>query len=193
MNLNNLVDLSSRFVTTLFADELSEQLCFHSAFHTGNVVIAAREIGLQAGISPEELDLVAIAAWFHDTGYTKTYVGHELLSATIARDFLVENGLDAERIEKVTSCILATIFPQQPKTKVEMVLCDADFYHLSRADYAKFEKSLRKEWETCLNLYYTNEQWNELNLEMLTTHEYFTAYGRTVLQEGKAKNIAKLK
>lgn len=76
---------------------------------------------------------------------------------------------------------------------MEVVLCDADFYHLSRAHYTKFEKSLRKERETCLNLYYTNEPWNALNLEMLTTHEYFTTYGKTVLQDGKAKNIAKLK
>jgi hypothetical protein len=74
-----------------------------------------------------------------------------------------------------------------------MVLCDADFYHFSRPDYSKFEKSLRKEWETCLNLFYTDEQWNALNLEMLTTHEYFTAYGRTVLQQRKQENINKLK
>ena len=180
-------------MTNLFSDRLSPQLCFHNAYHTGNVVIDAQEIGLNAGISSDELDLVSIAAWFHDTGYTKGYVGHEQLSVAIARDFLMEHGLDANQIEKVTSCILATTFPQRPKNTFEMVLCDADFYHFSRLDYPKFEKSLRKEWATCLNLHYTDEQWNSLNLEMLTSHKYFTNFGKTVLQERKQKNIDWLK
>lgn len=64
MDLKSLVELSSKFVAALFADELSLQLSFHSAYHTGNVVIAAKEIGIKVGLSPEELDLVAIAAWF---------------------------------------------------------------------------------------------------------------------------------
>ncbi|TKB98455.1 HD domain-containing protein [Pedobacter cryotolerans] len=193
MELKFLVELSSKFVTTLFADELSLQLSFHSAHHTGNVVIAAQEIGVKVGLSPEELDLVTIAAWFHDTGYTKGYAGHEQLSVNIARDFLADNGLDALYIEQVTSCILATTYPQSPKNILEMVLCDADFYHFSRANYPTFEASLRREWETCLNIHYTTEQWNALNLAMLTNHEYFTVYGKTVLQARKQKNIDNLK
>lgn len=193
MDLKFLVELSSKFVTTLFVDELNLQLSFHSAYHTGNVVIAAQEIGIKVGLSPEELDLVTIAAWFHDTGYTKGYVGHEQLSVNIARDFLADNGLDAQRIEKITSCILATRFPQSPNNTLEMVLCDADFYHFSRTNYPRFEASLRKEWTTCLNLHYTDEQWNALNLQMLINHGYFTTYGKTVLQERKQKNIDNLK
>ena len=193
MDLKYLVELSSKFVTALFADELSLQLSFHSAYHTGNVVIAAKEIGVNIGLSPEELDLVTIAAWFHDTGYTKRYAGHEQLSVNIAMDFLADSGLDAQYIEKITSCILATTFPQSPKNVMEMVLCDADFYHFSRANYPKFEASLRREWEICLNVHYTDEQWNALNLDMLTNHEYFTGYGKTVLQSRKRFNIDRLK
>lgn len=193
MEINHIVNLTSRYVTNLFATELSTQLSFHSAQHTQNVVIASQEIGIKAGLTNEELDLVAIAAWFHDTGYTKGYAGHEQLSVAIASDFLTENGLGAQQIECITSCILATRFPQVPKNKLEMVLCDADFYHFSRNDYAEFEALLRKEWEICLNLCYTDAQWNALNYEMLNTHTYFTTYGQTVLQESKQKNIARLK
>lgn len=193
MDLKSLVELSSKFVNSLFADELSLQLSFHSTYHTQNVVIAAQEIGVNVGLSPEELDLVAIAAWFHDTGYTKGYIGHEQTSVNIARDFLTDSGLDALRIDRITSGILATIFPQHPNNKLEMVLCDADLYHFSKTNYPKLEVSLRREWEICLNLYYTDEQWNSLNLDMLTTHEYFTVYGKTILQQSKQKNIDQLK
>ncbi len=193
MDFNPLVDLSREFVTTLFSNELSLQLSFHSADHTANVVIAAQEIGIQAGLSPEDLDLVSIAAWFHDTGYTKGYLGHEQLSVNIARDFLANNSLDTLHIGQITSCILSTLFPQRPKNTLEMVLCDADFYHFSRTNYQTFETLLRKEWKICLNRNYTDEQWNALNLEMLTNHEYFTDYGKTVLQTRKQKNIDNLK
>jgi len=64
-------------------------------------------------------------------------------------------------------------------------LCDADFYHFSRANYPAFEASLRREWKICLNVHYTDEQWNALNLDMLTNHEYFTGYGKTILQQRK--------
>lgn len=193
MDLKPFVELSSKFVTALFAEELSVQLSFHSAHHTGNVVRAVEEIGLNVALSPDDLDLVTIAAWFHDTGYTRGYAGHEQLSVIIARDFLVGMRLDGQRIDRIASCILATTFPQSPKNALEMVLCDADFYHFSRADYPKFEASLRREWETCLNMHYTDDKWNALNLQMLTNHEYFTGYGKTVLQEKKQKNIETLK
>jgi uncharacterized protein len=146
MDLKLLVEHASKFVTALFADELNLQLSFHSATHTGNVVIATQEIGLNAELSPEELDLITIAAWFHDAGYTKGYAGHEQLSVNIASDFLAHNGLDMLRIGKITSCIFATMFPQNPKNTLEMVLCDADFYHFSRANYPEFEALLRREW-----------------------------------------------
>lgn len=193
MDLKLLVELSSRFVTKLFAEELSLQLRFHSTYHTSNVVLAAQEIGIREGLTTEEINLVAIAAWFHDTGYTKAYIGHEQLSASIARDFLTDHGLDADRIENITSCILATLFPQSPNNKLQMVLCDADFYHFSKVDYPKFESCLRREWEICLNMHYADEQWDALNLEMLTNHEYFTGYGKTILQSRKQLNIDRLK
>jgi predicted metal-dependent HD superfamily phosphohydrolase len=126
-------------------------------------------------------------------GVATGIAGHEQLSVNISRDFLADNGLDPLYIEQITSCILATMFPQSPKNILEMVLCDADFYHFSRANYPTFEASLRREWETCLNIHYTTEQWNALNLAMLTNHEYFTGYGKIVLQTGKQKNIDILK
>jgi len=54
------------------------------------VVLAAQEIGIKVGLSTEELNLLAITAWFHDTGYTRGYVGHEhKLSQMILLRFLI--------------------------------------------------------------------------------------------------------
>lgn len=92
----------------------------------------------------------------------------------------------------VSSCILATRFPQQPKNKPEEILCDADFYHFSRTDYTAHEQQLRKEWEIHLHLKYTDDEWDKLNYEMLKDHKYFTTYGQTVLQERKKENLKKL-
>lgn len=73
-----------------------------------------------------------------------------------------------------------------------MVICDADFYHFSLNDYQDYADRLKGEWEENLGLVYTDLAWDTLNLEMLSRHEYFTAYGKKILQEKKMLNIKKL-
>ncbi|GAA3965372.1 hypothetical protein GCM10022246_18050 [Pedobacter ginsengiterrae] len=60
-------------------------------------------------------------------------------------------------------------------------------------EYQDFAERLIAEWKSCLNLDYSQKQWDVLNLEMLLSHEYFATYGRTALQKKKAVNIEKLR
>ncbi|TCC89205.1 HD domain-containing protein [Pedobacter frigiditerrae] len=192
MNRIGLIEVVSQFVGRLLKDELDSKLYFHSQNHTLNVVNAVIEIAERTNLSAEELLIVEVAAWFHDVGYTTQYKGHEKISIKIAKQFLKELKMDRAFVNKVVSCISATTYPQSPKNKIEMVICDADFYHLSREDYNEFENALRLEWEKLLNVVYQDKEWNLMNLEMLTSHEYFTIYGKEKLQPLKDKNIQKL-
>ena len=180
------------FTIDFLERKLPADLYFHCFSHTLEVVEAALEIGTQSGLTPEEIDTVCIAAWFHDVGYCHTYRNHEAESAVIARYFLHKTGLAADKINCIISCITATTYPQQPVSLLEQVICDADFYHFSRNDYRAHEQALRKEWELHLNLFYTDREWNTINLKMLSCHHYFTDYGQKVLQLRKEENIKKL-
>ncbi len=73
------------------------------------------------------------------------------------------------------------------------VLCDADLYHLATDQCAPQADKLRAEWKKVKNKSLTEEEWLNQNLSFLENHRYHTAYGQTILQEGKRKNIKKLR
>jgi len=180
------------FVEERLKNRLSQKMYFHNLEHTLLVVEGVKLIGGNMGLSAEDHLVVILAAYLHDLGYTEKYIGHEEASADIAAVFLLGNGFEPDRVELVRECIMATRFPQFPKNELQMVICDADFYHFSLNDYQRYANKLKAEWEENLGLVYTEMAWDALNLEMLTRHEYFTAYGKKTLQEKKLLNIQKL-
>jgi predicted metal-dependent HD superfamily phosphohydrolase len=192
MEFKDLVIAVSQFVTKLLKEKLSSQLYFHNELHTSYIVTAAQEIGSQSGLTAQEMEIVILAAWFHDTGYTEAYKDHELISIEIATQFLADLGMANEKIADIRSCILATRYPQKPVNLMEMVICDADFYHFSSDRYTDFAVALKKEWEEIIGLTYTQNQWDSINLEMLQFHHYFTPYAHLNLQPKKEENIKKL-
>ena len=174
--------------------KLPETFTYHNLEHTSGVAEAAEEIGKQSSLSNDELENVIVAAWLHDTGYEKDRDNHEERSAKTAVALLQTWGASAEKIKKVENLIAATRMPQSPKNLPEQVLCDADMYHLSCKDMLECGDQIRAEIETFKNIKFeTDKEWGEYNLKFLKKHNYFTLYGRQVLEERKKKNIKKLK
>jgi uncharacterized protein len=184
-----LVSDAENYVRELLSTQLSPDMHFHNLRHTERVVNAAKEIAQNSGLSKKETTIVEVAAWFHDTGYCYAYAGHEDNSIAIAATFLKQQGADEKFIAKISGCILATQMPQSPKNLTEEVLCDADLSHLSRADYPERAALLRMEWAAMLKKDYTDRDWWQSNISLLTRHTYFTQYGKTVLQQNKLNNI----
>lgn len=189
MPMDNLIEAVSNYVTLFLTENLSESLHFHTIEHTYEVVEASIEIGAQNDLSQEDLLILQVAAWFHDCGYANVYVGHEEESKKIAEKFLSNFGCEKDRITCVLNCIEATKFPQKPSSLLEKVLCDADLYHLTRTNYQKYEKGLRKEFEIYLGLQYSDEEWLLKNCQFLNDHQYCTGYGQQVLAKFKEVNI----
>jgi hypothetical protein len=61
--------------------------------------------------------------------------------------------------------------------------------HFALENYRDFANDLRREWEVQLDKHYSDEEWRSLNLRILQQHQYFTEYGKTILQNTKQKNI----
>ena len=191
--MQSLISEVSTYVLGLLTDKLPDTLTFHNLAHTLDVVEGVHEICTHTGVPAEQSETVEIAAWFHDTGYIKKYIGHEEESIIIAKQFLTTRGVSLNRVEEIVSCINATKYPQKPQTFLEKIICDADFYHFTLPDYRSKSDSLRIEWELNLSKIYTDTAWNKENCSMLTAHKYFTAYGRSTLQELKMFNLNKIK
>ncbi|MGB3466420.1 MAG: HD domain-containing protein, partial [Cyclobacteriaceae bacterium] len=105
----NLLVQVEEFVKETLQRELPKGVVYHDLHHTEQVVEAAREIGQHSGLSDAELEIVILAAWFHDLGFKdKTGVNHEEASASLAADFLRGKNYDEAKIKQVESCIMAT-------------------------------------------------------------------------------------
>lgn len=188
----NIIDKARDYVLQLLLSKLPNDMSFHNAMHTQDVVKAAIEIATESCFSSTQSEIVTLAAWFHDCGYTTAYTNHEASSKTIAADFLNRNNYPKEKTEQVLACIEATRFPQNPKSPEEEVLADADLYHFTKTDYPKYERRLRMEFKTYLGKTYTDLEWAEENYALLKSHSYFTDYGKNVLQKFKEVNIKRL-
>lgn len=187
--ITDLLNQVQDYVIGMLTKELPVNLTFHNLAHTRQVVVAATEIGVQSGLPREEMLIVQTAAWFHDCGYTKVYIGHEGESVKMAIGFLEEQACKKEFIEAVCKCIAATQFPNHPESLMEEVLCDADFYHLTRPNYPEYERAIRNEFKIFLGLSYSDEEWRASNCITLMNHHYFTEYGRAVLRKFKDLNL----
>jgi predicted metal-dependent HD superfamily phosphohydrolase len=191
--MNNLIEAVSNYVKIFLEENLSDQIKFHTIEHTKMVVEAVKEIGTYEHLSETEMETVIISAWFHDCGYAKTYIRHEDESKKIAKNFLENLGCELNFIDTVLNCIDATKYPQNPLCLVEKVLCDADMYHLTSPNYAKYEKTLRQEFEKYLGLIYTDEEWEIKNCNFFREHIYHTEYGQKILSRFKEVNLQIMK
>ncbi|KKM62369.1 hypothetical protein LCGC14_1522350 [marine sediment metagenome] len=110
-------------------------------------------IGNAENLSKEEMEVLLIAAWFHDTGFAHTKEDHEEGSVLIATGFLQLENTNNEFISEVSSYILATKFGASPKTKTHHIIRDADMFPLSKDDYDDFAIKLRTETFSLLMIF----------------------------------------
>jgi len=194
MDFQKTLEKAKQFVLARYAKDQDPSLLYHNSKHTLDVVKHTTKIATHYQLSDEDFFIVVTAAWFHDSGYTALNKdGHENRSAGIASDFLKQEEVSDSIIEKVKACILSTKMPQNPNSQLEQILCDADLYHLGTDEFSDYSKLLRKEIEITENRQIDKHQWREKNIELLSTHQYFTDYARLLLNDQQAKNLEKLK
>lgn len=155
--------------------DLPPNLYYHGVHHTLDVIKAAERISRGEGVDKAEKMLIKVAALFHDTGYLVRYNDNEEEGAVLAREILPEYGFNPKQIRKIVGMIEATKVPQQPKTILEEVLCDADLDYLGRSKEEFLEISGSLEKELLENGVLTPDQnWDKIQEKFLTEHRYFT-------------------
>ncbi|MEO8210358.1 MAG: Pycsar system effector family protein [bacterium] len=191
-NNKNITEEASDYVFELMKTKLPGVYVYHNYKHTEDVIVAIKKIGNKTGISDEDLEIVTLAGWFHDVGFTERSENHEDVSNEIARNFLNERNYKEQNIEKVIACINSTRYPQSPKNLLEEIVCDADLFHLGTKDYNDKSDLLRVEWEKTNNKQYSELEWLKINIDFLTTHRYFTKYAKKSLDDDKAETLIRL-
>ncbi len=185
-----IVQESETFIRDLFEKEIQENLKYHDIIHTEYVAGMADRIGKNSGLNQEELQIVIVAAWFHDSGFVSRSDGHEEESQNIARKFLSSKEMPEEFIDKVLICIEATKMPQNPGDNLlAQVVCDADMAYLSEDFYMGRTALLRKEWNHESETKISKKSYYQETVDLFKNHKYHTDYGGKELSSGKAKNF----
>ena len=89
----------------ILRNNISPKLVYHTIDHTRAVVKAFIEIGNATSLSEKELELGTVAAWFHDTGYTKTTTFHEQKSIEIFNEKVSDEDFSPEVISTIHELI----------------------------------------------------------------------------------------
>lgn len=171
--LGDVVSKSEQFVRFLFEKSLDKRLHYHNLNHTIQVVKQTARLAQLEKLPTEDTQLLLIAAWFHDSGYTTTYVDHEKESARIATEFLTPL-LAPDQITKIINGILSTQKGVIPVDVFQCILHDADYYHFFEHDYFSLIDNLRLEIAEVLLKTFTHHQWYTFNTRFLQQHTFYT-------------------
>jgi HD superfamily phosphodiesterase len=143
--MTDLISKTETFVLHLFKDKLSNKYVYHNFNHTKRVVDSAKIIADAQGLSEEQITILLLAAWLHDTGYTVSESQHERESKRIAREFLEEQKVAEDTISAVETTIDATEMNAQPQSEVDKILRDADSSHFAKENFKEISELLRQE------------------------------------------------
>jgi predicted metal-dependent HD superfamily phosphohydrolase len=180
--------IATEFITA----KVPEKYAYHDIHHTRNVVQVSLHIAETLQLSDPQIDLLGVAAWFHDMGYDGGASGHEERGCTYATEFLKQKKATNADIELVCGCIRATKMPQKPNNLFEQIICDADLSHLGEKTYWKRSASLREELRLCQDKNMTESEWVDFELNFILNHNYHTAIAKELFEDRKMKHISKL-
>lgn len=179
-------------VLDLMEERLPRNLYYHNIKHTIDVITEVELIGWAEGLSDEEVLLLKVAALFHDAGHTVDYQNHEYHSVLLAEEILPQFNYSEEQIATVKRLILATRFPHNPQDLMEKVMCDSDLDYLGRSDFIPVSNNLYLELKERSLIGSWNE-WNNLQLEFINRHHYFTNTAQKLRQVNKQLQIERIR
>ncbi len=107
MCVPSLLEKTFEYVSSVLSDEPSS----HEIYHIKRVEALCVEICNMERVSGRkdiDPEILRLAALLHDVGVVKEHReggDHSIYGAQMATDFLLSQGLEADRVEKIASCI----------------------------------------------------------------------------------------
>jgi predicted metal-dependent HD superfamily phosphohydrolase len=182
---------AEKFILEKLDKKLPKDLFYHGLHHTRDVYAAALLIADSEGISEDNISLLKIAVIFHDAGFLSHYKNHEESGCELVRKTLPDFGFDARRIKIIEGMIMATQIPQNAKTQLERIICDADLDYLGRNDFKQIAQTLFNELKVYMNVK-DEKVWNNIQLNFLRNHSYYTEFSRQNREARKQKHLQEI-
>lgn len=191
-HVNMDTQAAKAYVLKRLKEELPPDRTYHSLEHTLDVYASVIDIALQEGVHGEDLELLKIAALYHDCGFVVQNEAHEEMGCSIVSEQLPGFGFNAVQIDRICAMIRATKIPQSPMDLPARILCDADLDYLGRGDFKQIGDTLFAEMRAYGTLR-TELEWNTLQVGFLTQHRYFTSTNMELREPVKQAHLAEVK
>lgn len=175
----------------MLENKLSNKLSYHGIHHTMDVLKTVNFYIRMNKLPLKQAQLLRIAALYHDIGFIETYKEHEKIGVGILKRHMTEFDCDMKDFKILEGLIMATKVPQNPRTKLEKILCDADLFYLGGNDYYTISATLFKELKN-FKVISNEQEWNRIQVSFLTKHNYHTPYAKKHLREGKNRRIEEI-
>ena len=182
---------AEKFILEKLDKKLPKDLFYHGLHHTRDVYAAALLIADSESVSESNINLLKIAVIFHDAGFLSHYKNHEEAGCELVRKTLPDFGFDAKKIKIIEGMIMATQIPQNAKTQLERIICDADLDYLGRNDFKQIAETLFNEMKVYMNIK-DEKVWNNIQLNFLKNHRYYTEFSRQNREAKKQKHLKEI-
>ncbi len=191
MNLE-LINNIKNYVNILLSP--LQHLYYHQYDHALDVMNRSLELWKKEWLNDEQLEILAIASLFHDTGFVIQYDKNEPIWAKIAKNYLRWMLYPEDKIKQIEKLILAT----DPDYKawddiLENIIKDADLDNIWRDDFLDKFNNLSKELEYIKKIKAKDPNWIHWTIQFLEKQNYWTKTQEKERNEKKQKNINILK
>lgn len=189
-NTNPVIKSASEYVFNLFKDKLSGDHTYHSYEHTLDTVRACKKLATAYNLTSRDYEILILAAWFHDTGYTEIYQDHEQRGVEIMKSYL-EGQYKLEDLAEIENLILSTKHEHIPDGTLQEILHDADLINVGKRKFNRRADLLRIEWEKIIDKKFSNIDWASIQLEFLLKTTFKTEEAIKLFGPQRDENIRK--
>lgn len=180
-----------KVILTELEEKLDKKLHYHCIDHTLDVLDATNRLAELENVNGHDKILLKTGALLHDLGFIETYKGHENASIRMANKILPDYGYKPEDIKIIDGLIRSTEIPQNPTTRLEEIMADADLDYLGRDDLFVIGQRLQYEWQLH-GIISSLREWHEKQLKFIKDHKYFTSSANKLRNKRKQENINEL-
>jgi len=182
------------YVRSKYASEFWRDFPYHNLDHTVSVVDLCIEISNALKLSSKSCELLTIAAWFHDLGYSLSYTQHESASKILASEFLTKYAYDETNIQIILELIESTrVDYTDQKNILEEVLFDADRGSIGQDNFHKLGNKLRREWIIHDFALFSDHGWNALQVNYIENTKFKTSYSKEKFEAQRLINLNQAK
>lgn len=166
---------------------------YHNYYHAIEVMDRALYLSRNEWLSKEDIEMMWLAAIFHDVWFVIQYDKNEPIGAKIARNYLKSIMYPEDRIKKIEEIIMATDPDYTtPKDIYEEIIKDSDMDNLWRDDFMEKNNNIKKELEIIKKIKIKDPEWKHASVQLLKQYKYKTLSQKYERDHKKVENLKKM-